>query len=145
MIDRYELGDVEGEDTLDSYDVPVTIYVRNMQNAGELDMNTIMSQSLTEEDYAQIMKLAQEEGQNSMYDYLMVNVMPKMFEKMAEEISKIESTPENGSLTVEKQADGKWLVTKTSGMNSMVPGTEGGAATPSTEGEAAPAEAATQQ
>ena len=145
VIDRYELGDVEGEDTLDSYDVPVTIYVRNMQNAGELDMNTIMSQSLTEDDYAQIMKLAQEEGQNSMYDYLMINVMPKMFEKMAEEISKIESTPENGSLTVEKQADGKWLVTKTSGMNSMVPGTEGGAAAPSTEGEAAPAEAATQQ
>ena len=144
VIDHYELGDVEGEDGLSSYDVPTTIYVRNMQNAGELDMNTIMSETITQDDYAEMMKLAQED-QNSMYDYMMINIMPKMFEKMAEEISKIEATPENGSLTVEQQADGKWLVTKTSGMNTMMPGAEGGAAAPSTEGEAAPAEAATQQ
>lgn len=144
VIDRYELGEVEGEDNLDTYDVPVTIYVRNLEGNDNVDMNTIMAEAITEDDYAQIMKLAQEEDQNSMYDYMMVNILPRMFDKMAEEIVKVEATPENGTLTVEKQADGKWLVTKSSGMNSMMPGTEG-AETQSSEVQETPAEAATQQ
>ena len=141
VIDRYEFGQIEGEDNQDSYDVPVTVYVRNMEGADDLDINTIMTEIITEEDYAQIMKLSQEEdGQKSMYDYMLVNILPKMFDKMAEEIAKIDATPENSSLTVEKQADGKWLVTKTKGMGSMMPGSSD-----DTDDGEAPAEASSQQ
>lgn len=135
-IEKYELGQVEGEDGQTSYDVPAVIYVRNANDV-DLDMDTFMSESLNGDTYAELMRIAQEEGQNAMYDYILINVMPKLFESMSTQIEAQESEAKDVVITVEEQQDGTWLVTKLSGLDSVMPSPE--------EDGADAAEASTQQ
>ncbi len=132
-VEKYEIGEIEGADDQTSYDVPATMYVRSVDSESDFDVDAVLTEALTEDMITEITRIAQEEGENAMYDYMMVNMMPKMFESMAAVIEQKESEPQEATITVEEQADGTWLVTSTSGMGSMVPGsgnsTETGAET----------------
>lgn len=123
-IEKYEIGEIEGADDQTSYDVPATMYVRSVDSEDTFDTDAVLSESLTEDMVNEMMTIAQDEGENAMYDYMMVNLMPKMFEAMSAVIEAKESEPQEVTITVEEQADGTWLVTSTSGMGSMVPGSE---------------------